>query len=596
MINNMAKFILNNMPFPIWIKDLDKNIIFANTEFKKVYGQDGINYENIKEYICEKCAIRELCQNKIDEVIKSKQRQSFEVKIDNMINQCYVTPYFDDENKLLGIIGILIDISESYDQRKQLEKSENILRTIIDTFPDYIFYKDKDCRYVGYNKKWSDHYEKLGISSMIEKTDLETGAISEELARYFIEQDKEVMRNKKINIRYHKAPDENGKMIIQETRKVPVLDENGEVWGIVGLSSDVTEKVELEEKLIKLSYTDSLTGIYNRACFEEKKEELNRKEYLPIGVIMGDVNGLKVINDTFGHLEGDRLLKSMTDVLKKVTSKEDYIFRWGGDEFVILIPNCNERKCEDTISSIMKECKAANFNLIDMSISIGASIKETLEESIYDNLKEAEEKLYRQKFLSEKNIRSSIIYSLSQSLHEKNVETEEHNKRLVKHAIKIGKRLGFTIAQLDELELVTKLHDIGKIGVSEEILLKSDELTDFEFKEIKTHTERGYRILQASGELSHIARGVLTHHERYDGGGYPLGLKGYEIPIMARIVNLVDSYDAMISDRGYNKVKSKSEAIEEIKRCKGGQFDPKIADLFIDILKSENNTRKDQSM
>lgn len=131
------------------------------------------------------------------------------------------------------------------------------------------------------------------------------------------------------------------------------------------------------------------------------------------------------------------------------------------------------------------------------------------------------------------------------------------------------------------------MHDIGKIGITEELLLKPSKLTDEEFKEVKKHTEKGYRILQASGELSHIARCVLTHHERYDGGGYPLGLKGEEIPLMARIINLVDSYDAMTSNRGYNKVKSKKEAIEEIKKCRETQFDPIITDLFIDILEKE---------
>lgn len=586
MLNKVAKYILDNMPFPIWIKDLNNNFVFANNEFEKIYGNNNEN-KSAKHYVCKNCNLKDLCNTKVNEVIKSKKSESFEIEIGKIINQCYITPYLDDNKNLLGVIGVLIDITASKENQRQIEESENILRTIIDTFPDYIFYKDKDCKYVGYNKKWKEHYNKLGVSSMIGKTDLDIGVLSHDLAKLFIEQDKEIIKSKSIKVSEHIAIDDNGKRIIQETRKVPVIGENGDVWGIVGLSCDVTEKIEMKEKLVKLSYTDNLTGVYNRACFEEKKEELNTKENLPIGVIMGDVNGLKVVNDTFGHLEGDRLLKEMTKVLTNATANKGYIFRWGGDEFIILMPNCDENKCESIVESIIKECRETKFNLIDMSISMGISIKKNLEEDIYENLKDAEEKLYRQKFLSEKSIRSSIIFSLSQSLHEKNVETEEHTKRLVKHANKIGKKLGFTIAQLDELELVTKLHDIGKIGVSEKILLKQSKLTDAEFKEIKTHTERGYRILQASGELSHIARSVLTHHERFDGGGYPLGLKGEEIPIMARIVNVVDSYDAMVSDRGYNIIKSKDKAILEILKCRGGQFDPKIADLFIDILKSE---------
>ena len=587
MINDRAKFIIDNMSFPIWIKDLNKKIIFINNEFKKKYKTKKYEKLNIEENICSVCSIKNICDVRTEEVIKNKIGQSFEINIEDKISRCYINPYFNENNELLGIIGILIDITESKEKQRKLEERENILRTIIDTLPYYIFYKDKNCKYVGYNKKWRDHYKQLGMPSMIGKNDFETGAVEEELAKYFMEQDKEVMRSKQTKINEYRTINLDGKTIIEETRKVPVISENGEVWGIVGLASDVTEKIELKEKLIKLSYTDSLTEIYNRAYFEEKKEQIKKSEYLPIGIIMGDVNGLKVVNDTFGHLEGDKLLKNMANVLKKATSEDDFIFRWGGDEFVILMPNCNEVKCEETISRIMQECKTCKFNLIEMSISLGSSIKETLQGNIYENLKEAEEKLYRQKFLQEKSIRSSIIFSLSQSLHEKNVETEQHTKRLVKYAIKIGKNLGFTTAQLDELELITKLHDIGKIGVSEELLLKPQKLTEEEFNEIKSHTEKGYRILQASGELSHVARGVLTHHERYDGKGYPLGLKGEEIPIMARIVNIVDSYDAMTTDRGYNEVKTKKEAYEEIELCKGKQFDPMIADIFIDILKYE---------
>ncbi len=587
MINSLEKVVIDNIPFPIWIKDLDEKFIFVNKEFTRMHNINKNEDFNIEEHVCTKCLMFETCKIKVKEVITNNKMCMFDIESENRIKNCYINPFFDQNNNLIGVIGVVIDITPIKEKQIKLEERENILTTIIDTLPEYIFYKDKDSRYVGYNKKWSEHYKKFGISSMVGKNDFELGVLSKEEATYFIEQDKDIMRTKQMKVSERRIIDENGKERIEETRKVPVINENGEVWGIVGLSSDVTKRIELKEKLIKLSYTDSLTDVYNRAYFEEKKEEFNEKKYLPIGIIMGDVNGLKVINDTFGHLEGDRLLKTMAKILKNGVSKEDFIFRWGGDEFIILMPNCDESKCEKVISNIMSECKKSDFNLIDISISLGSSIKDSLDGDIYINLKEAEEKLYRQKFLQEKSIRSSIIFSLIQSLHEKNVETNEHTKRLVKYAIKIAKKLGFTTAQLDEVILVTKLHDIGKIGISEEILLKPKKLNKTEFREIKTHTEKGYRILNASGELSHIARGVLTHHERYDGTGYPLGLKGEEIPINARIVNVVDSYDAMTSYRGYNEVKTKKEAIEEIIRCKNTQFDPNIADIFIDILRNE---------
>ncbi|MGL5694367.1 MAG: sensor domain-containing diguanylate cyclase, partial [Peptostreptococcaceae bacterium] len=390
MLNNIATFILNNIPFPMWIKDLDKNTIFVNEEFKKIYKQGNGETFNLEQHVCTKCSMKKICCDKVDEVISSKKAQSFIIDIGKKYNKCYISPYFDLQDELMGVMAILVDITESVNNQNKAEERENILRTIIDTLPDYIFYKDKECKYVGYNKKWKDHYEDLGIPSMIGKDDVESGAVPASLAKKFIEQDKRIMKSKKITVSERTIVDENGKRHIEETRKVPVISENGDVWGIVGLSSDITEKIETKEKLIKLSYTDSLTEVYNRACFEDKKEELNHDKYLPIGIIMGDVNGLKVVNDTFGHLEGDRLLKEIANVLKSVTNEKDYIFRWGGDEFIILMPNCDEDKCEKTIRSIIKECKGYDFNLIDMSISLGASIKSKLEEDIYVNLKEAE--------------------------------------------------------------------------------------------------------------------------------------------------------------------------------------------------------------
>lgn len=588
MINDIAKYVLDNMPFAMWVKDLDNNFIFVNKEFNNLYRVDINNLDEVKHKVCDKCTIRHSCQERIENVLATSNTNKFEVVISGVNFQCYISPYYDNASKMIGIIGVLIDITALKKKQNEVEERENILRTIIDTIPNYIFYKDKDCRYIGYNKKWRNHYLNKGEHEFLGKSDLELSGIPKELANEFISQDIEVMKSRSIKKDKRKFINDYGEEVIEETIKVPVISDNGEVWGLVGLATDITEETRLHEKLIKLSYSDTLTGAYNRAFFEEKSKELNIEKYLPIGVIMGDVNGLKLINDTFGHLKGDELLKSTVDVMNKVVHKDDFIFRWGGDEFIILMPNCNEERCENTIQNILEESKNSTFDLIEMSISLGSSIKYSINQDIYENVKEAEEKLYRQKFLKSKSIRSSVILSLNQSLHEKNVETEQHTNRLVSYAIQIGKRLGLTTAELDELQLVTKLHDIGKIAISEEILLKKDKLTEEEFEIIKTHTEKGYRILQSSGELEHIARGVLAHHERYDGKGYPLGLSGEEIPISSRIVNIVDSYDAMISDRGYNKVKSKSEAIIEIKKCSGSQFDPILSDIFINILESEN--------
>jgi diguanylate cyclase (GGDEF)-like protein len=299
---------------------------------------------------------------------------------------------------------------------------------------------------------------------------------------------------------------------------------------------------------------------------------------------MGDVNGLKLINDTFGHLEGDNLLKIIAKILKEICQPKGYVFRWGGDEFIILIPNCNETQCEQIIKDITNRCEQVEYKFMQLSIALGEVIKYSVEEDIYECITKVEEKVYRQKLLEKKSIKSSIVESLKKSLEEKNMETNEHTERVAKYASVIGKKINLKISELDELMLASTLHDIGKIAVNEDVLLKPGKLTKEEFEIMKTHTEKGYRIINASSELGNVAKCVLTHHERWDGCGYPLGLKGEEIPLMARIINIVDSYDVMTTDRIYKRAMGKDEAIKELKKCSGTQFDPEIVECFIGYI------------
>lgn len=300
---------------------------------------------------------------------------------------------------------------------------------------------------------------------------------------------------------------------------------------------------------------------------------------------MGDANGLKLVNDTLGHSQGDELLKLIANVLRDVCNEEQLIFRTGGDEFVILAPNATEYECESIIKRIFKQCKTYKHDLIDVSIALGASVTNNLNKSIYDALKEADDKVYRQKLLQKNSLSSSIMYSLQVGLQTKSIETEEHTERVLKHSLIIGQRLSLPMSVMDELTIVARLHDIGKIAISEEILLKSGNLTEEEFEVVKTHAEKGYRIIKASNQLDNVAKGVLTHHERWDGTGYPLKLKGEGIPLIARIVSVADSYDSMRNNSIYKRPLSKEEAINELKRCSGKQFDPHIIKVFVDYLK-----------
>lgn len=580
---NIHKLFLENIPYPVWIQHIDSTIIFLNKAYEKMF---GVKSENIigktnKEAFDEETAT--LYNQQMNSCLESLSVYIAEGIIDGVFVESYIFPLFDEKSEAQGVAGIIVDVNDRKDREIEIENQKNILRIIIDAVPEAIFYKDRESKFIGYNKNFAEFYNKRGIEQIIGKTDLEIYG-DEEVAAKFIEQDRAIMQQKETRYFEYTIKDKEGNIAIEENVKIPVIDDNGQVWGLVGLSRDITERKRLEERLRYLSETDMLTGLYNRYSFEEKIKELNYEKYLPLGIIMGDVNGLKLVNDTLGHLEGDRLLKDIARVLNDACNQKGFVFRWGGDEFIILLPNQDDSQCEAVIGNILQECEKRDYTLIQLSIALGETIKLTLEEDIYECIKKVEEKVYRQKLLEKTSIKSSIMDSLRKSLEEKNMETDEHTERVVNHALAIGKQLGFKISDLDELALVAKLHDIGKIGVSEEILLKPGKLTDEEYEVMKTHAEKGYRIINASSELVNVAKCVLTHHERWDGKGYPLNLKGKEIPLMARIISIVDAYDVMTHDRIYKVAMTHAAALTELKNGSGTQFDPRLVEHFVEYI------------
>lgn len=585
-LEEIYRLFLNNVPWPIWVLKIDLKMAFINKHCEELFNikQKDVIGKKIEEvFPIERVEIYNIV---IMDCLKSLKIQTMDTLINDSYVENIIFPILDDNRKPLAVIGSVVDINERKLREAEIEKQKNILRTIIDAVPEAIFYKDKESRYIGYNRKFEDFYKKIGIKEIMGKTDLDI-YYDKDVAENFIEQDKEIMRTKKATYFECRSKNENGKGIIEENVKIPVIDKNGEAWGIVGLSRDITERKTMEDKLRYLSEIDMLTGLYNRYSFEEKIKKFNYEEYLPLGVIMGDVNGLKIVNDTLGHLEGDNLLKSISQILKEICQPDGYVFRWGGDEFIILLPKCSESKSEQIIKDITQKCRQAEYKFMQLSIALGEVIRYSLDEDIYDCITKVEEKVYRQKLLEKKSIRSSIMDSLKKSLEEKNMETNEHTERVVEYAIAIGKMLNLKIADLDELKLIASLHDIGKIGINEDVLLKPGKLTKEEFEIMKSHTEKGYRIINASSELVNVAKGVLTHHEKWDGTGYPLGLVGQEIPLLARIINVADSYDVMTNDRVYKKAITKEEAITELKRCSGTQFDPEIVKCFSEYIENQ---------
>lgn len=336
-----------------------------------------------------------------------------------------------------------------------------------------------------------------------------------------------------------------------------------------------------------LSYNDKLTGLFNRAYFEDRLEKMNLTAEPPLSIIIGDINGLKMTNDTFGHEEGDRLIIAIADILRQSCREDDLIARWGGDEFAIILPEADEHLTQKICETIKQGCLAAKTSLFTLNIALGYSTKTASSQDLKEIVREAEERMYRNKLFEGQSVRNSVMLSLEKTLAERSHETEEHTKRMHDQCLKIAQKLDLSNAKTDELALLASLHDIGKIAIADNILNKPGKLDQQEWAIMQTHSEIGYRIAAANPELNHIAPEILAHHENYDGTGYPKGLCGREIPLLARIIRIVDSYDVMTNERPYKKAMSQAEAIEELKRCSGTQFDPDLVNICIEVFQEE---------
>lgn len=353
---------------------------------------------------------------------------------------------------------------------------------------------------------------------------------------------------------------------------------------------DVTEHRKAEEERLYLSTYDSLTGVYNRSSFEKALREMDRPGNYPLSIIVGDVNGLKLVNDAFGHRQGDALLVKIAGLLQEACGKDTLISRCGGDEFGILLPRTDEKTAYHYCERIQQRCRECDSEPIQPSIALGVATKNAADISRDRALSEAESKMYRNKLLESKSVRSAILSSLEATLYERTAETREHAQRMNDLCVRFGRVLNVSDFEIGRLAVLARLHDIGKIGIPDEILLKPGPLTTDEFYVIQTHPEIGFRIAHTSYELSFIAEEILCHHERWDGKGYPKGLQGDEIPVLAQILAIVDTYDVMTHDRVYRRAVSAQEALEEISRNAGTQFNPELTRIFVQWMKEQPET------
>jgi diguanylate cyclase (GGDEF)-like protein len=350
----------------------------------------------------------------------------------------------------------------------------------------------------------------------------------------------------------------------------------------------VNEAMISQNSLIEnLTYRDQLTGLYNRKYFMETLKYYDIESNLPISIIMGDINGLTLINDSLGYATVDEIIIKVTGILRKIARKNDIIIRLNNGEFALILPKTSEIKAAKIVKALKTLASMEKVGSFEVSISCGLKTKIRLNSNLSDMIKTAFDQLNQNKILESPVVENNTIALIMKMLFEKNNREMLHSSRVSEICENLAIRMNFDPEVIKRIKITGMLHDIGKIGIDEKILNKPGKLDEREWGEIKKHCEIGHRILSASNEFITHAEDVLKHHERMDGQGYPNGMNGEEITIVAKIISIADTYDALTSDRTYRKALSEDEALNEIIACSGVQFDPIIVNIFVDMIREK---------
>lgn len=346
------------------------------------------------------------------------------------------------------------------------------------------------------------------------------------------------------------------------------------------------------DKRDDLVFLDSLTGLYDRFFAMEALRMYVDRGVLPLSIVLGDINGLDMINEAVGYEGGDEILVTVANEIRKHCRESDVVARWSSDSFLLLMPYTSSKQTEQIIAQI--EMSVNSFFKDCAMVTFGYASSDRQSRQAEELVREAEKWTYRKKLLVSQSHRSGFLRLLLSTLHEKSAETQDHSDRMAKHCEWIAEQIELSSEMINDLLLLAMLHDIGKLGIPDAILNKPGALTPEERCIIQRHPEIGYRITRKVSELFQVSGYILAHHEYWDGTGYPKGLRGEEIPIASRIIAVVDAFDVMLSGRSYCAARSKEEAIAELRRCAGTQFDPYLVDTYIHLLEREANDNLSQ--
>lgn len=485
--------------------------------------------------------------------------------------------------------AFVTDITERKRAQEQLVESEKRYRQIVETSGDGVWIIDADNRTSFANERFV-RMTGYPIGELIGKQALEF--FDEKYHSVIAANLRSIQRGKNIR-KDTKFRRKDGGVLWSIVSSTAIFDKSGAYAGALGMITDITERKRMEKELEYISLHDPLTGLYNRTFFEKEMLRAGVETQKHAGIIVCDLDCLKFINDTLGHDVGDALIVEAAGVFKASFRDSDLIARIGGDEFAVLIPYGNEE-------TIVKACErvrgtVARYNAtrpeLPLSLSIGFAVSKGLPVSMSELFKEADNNMYREKLCHSQSARCAIVQTLLKALDVRDFISGGHADRLKELVTFLAGPIPLPESKVAEMHLLAQFHDIGKVGVPKSILLKPGALTSDEYAEIQRHCEIGHRIATSVPDLVHIADWILKHHEWWNGKGYPLGLKGDEIPLECRILTIIDAYDAMTSERPYREVMTPEAAVRELEKCSGIQFDPHLLAVFISELRRTGKVR-----